>query len=279
MADPIPLGRKSTAAQTEFAHERLEGSDGRWLYLDGNQKITAGNGSYEDPRPNALSLLDRVDCPQRTPTCEASCYVQNLAAAQPDLHALYAHNSRTLREILAEGPLTRTSWGVTVGLWIRDNAPGGFRWHVSGDIISRDHARWIRFASRLADVPCWIYTRSFDHVEALLGPYRAEKLAINLSADRDNYAAARQLADAHGLRICYLATEIGDVPPDLREGDTIFPDYGLRGPGGCHAPSETRAGSPFWQSLTGLQRRLVCPVDMYSKSERVRCGPCDRCLK
>lgn len=276
MTAPIQIGRKSTAASTEFVSERLDGSDGRHLWLDGNQKITAGNGAYDAPRPNALSLLDRVDCPQRTPTCEASCYVQNLAAAQPDLHALYAHNSRTLREILDEGPLARLSWGVTLGLWIAQHATGGFRWHVSGDVTSRDHARWIRFVCRIADpVPCWIYTRSFAHVESLLN---TDNLAVNLSADRDNFAAARQLADTHGLRICYLATEIGDVPAALRDGDVIFPDYPLRGPGGAHAPSDTRAASPFWASLTPAQRRAVCPVDLYGKSEAVRCGPCQKCL-
>lgn len=271
----IQIGRKSTAASTAFVSEPLT-FDGRTLYLDGNQKITAGNGTYDEPKPNALSLLDRHDCPGRTPTCEASCYVSNLAAAQPDLHALYAHNSRTMREILDAGPLTRTAWGFVLGLWIRQNAPGGFRWHVSGDVISRDHARFIRLACKVADpVRCWIYTRSFNFIEPLL---EAPNLAVNISADRDNYAAARALADDYGLRVCYMATAIGDVPPDLRDGDVIFPDYPLRGPGGTHAPSATRAGSAFWASLTSRERRSVCPVDLYGKSDGMRCGPCQKCL-
>ncbi len=275
----VQIGRKSTAASTAFVSEVLQGDDGRHLYLDGNGKITAGNGTLEEPRANAFSLLDRVDCPQRTPTCERACYVQNLAAAQPDLHAMYAHNSRTLREILEE-PLGSIAWAFRLGLWIHEHARGGFRWHVSGDIISDGHAKFIALACKVArEVRCWIYTRSFDHLAPILevSTTKGGNLAINLSADRDNYPEACGTADAFGLRVCYLATEIGDAPP-IHDGDVIFPDYPLRGPGGAHAPSETRAGSQFWASLTPAQRRAVCPVDLYGKSEGARCGPCQKCL-
>jgi hypothetical protein len=280
MSQVTYLGRKSTAASTAFTFERLVGADGRHLWLDGNAKITAGNGSYDEPAANAFSLLDRVDCPQRTPTCEAACYVQNLAAAQPELHAMYAHNSRTIREILAS-PLLRSAWTLLLGIWIRDNAPGGFRWHVSGDVISMDHARWIARVCHVAsDVPCWIYTRSFRFLGPLLevATVRGGNLAINLSADRDNYHRARAWSERLGLRVCYLSTTVGDMPPDMGRSpaDVIFPDYPLRGPGG--SPHAYREGSPFWQSLTPAQRKLVCPVDAYSKSESVRCGPCKRCL-
>lgn len=279
MTAPIPLGRKSTAASTAFVSERLEGADGRYLWLDGNGKITAGNGTLEAPRPNALSLLDRVDCPQKTPTCETACYVSNLMDAQPELHAMYAHNSRTMREIL-QSPIRRSGWALRLGVWIRENAPGGFRWHVSGDVISHEHAHWIALATRVAQVPCWIYTRSFDYLASLLevATVNGGNLTINLSADQDNYEPAAHISSVHGLRVCYLATRIGDVPASLAPGDVIFPDYPLRGPGGAHAPSETRAGSAFWQSLTGEQRRMICPVDLYGKSEGVRCGPCQKCL-
>jgi hypothetical protein len=276
----VQIGRKSTAASTAFVHERLDGDDGRHLWLDGNQKVTAGNGTFDAPRPNALSLLDRVDCPGKTPTCSASCYVQNLAAAQPELHALYRHNSETVRAILDDG-ISWIGWGGLLGVWISQHAAGGFRWHVSGDIISDRHAKMIRLACRVAyNVRHWIYTRSFDHLGPLLGvsTARGGNLAINLSADRDNYHTARALADMHGLRVCYLATEIGDVPEGLRVSDVLFPDYPLRGPGGAHAPSAQRQGSPFWQSLTPLQRKITCPVDNYGKSEGVRCGPCSKCL-
>ena len=36
------------------------------LYIDGNSKITAGNGSYDDPKPNALSLPHISTCPGAT---------------------------------------------------------------------------------------------------------------------------------------------------------------------------------------------------------------------
>lgn len=294
MSELHQIGRASTAATTTFCAAKLplepsEPDFAPHLWIDGNDKITAGNGKYGEPSPNAFSIVEADDCPYRTPTCEAACYVHGLKAAAPDLHALYEHNSRTIRKLISS-PLVSWAWAADVmAAWISEHCAGGFRWHVSGDVYSAEYAEFIeRVCLRSPDVQHWIYTRSFPD-SAILYPLLGAStvtggnLAINLSADRDNYWLARRIGDRHGLRVCYMTTD-GDVPIDLREGDVIFPDYSLRGPKGA-TPSAARAGSGWWNSLEGEQQRMVCPVDFYGKSEAIRCqvpgeaGGCDRCTQ
>jgi len=277
----------STAATTTFCHERLDGPGDLHLFLDGNGKITAGNGTLASPRPNALSLRNVNDCPQSTPTCRAACYVENLRAAQPDLYAMYEHNATTIRTILAD-PALAGDWAARLGAWIVWNAAGGFRFHVSGDVISMEHARWIADVCRAcAPVVCWIYTRSFDFLEPLVqvSTQLRGNLALNLSCDADNYAAAVAASrryfyvpdeDDLRLRLCYLTTD-GALPADLPLDSTVFPDYRIR-------PRQfpTLAESPWWQTLTPDQRAMCCPVDAHGKSEKRRCGipggtGCSRC--
>lgn len=268
----------STAATTTFARAALAGPGPATLYFDGNQKITAGNGTFATPAANAFSLLDRDTCPGKTPTCARSCYVQNLAAAQPDLHALYRANTVAIGKILGS-VLLANAWADLVAEWVTMNARGGFRWHVSGDLFSRRYAEWVAdvvHASPLVDH--WIYTRSFDHAEALLEVTDAGvaggNLRLNLSCDRDNLGAAREFRSRHGVgTLCYLVTDPDEEIPDLPAGSVIFPDYNLR-PRAC----ATLAESAWWQRLEPRQRAMVCPVDAHSKSETRRCGPCTRCL-
>lgn len=287
----------STAKTTAFCHSRLDGPGGYHLFFDGNGKITASNGTLEEPRPNAFSLRNVEDCPQSTPTCRKACYVENLKAAQPDLYALYEHNAATIRTILADQELA-DAWSLTVAGWIIVHAPGGFRWHVSGDIFSLAYARWIAdVCQNSPSVAHWVYTRSFAYLGPLwqvatTGPKQGN-LAVNLSCDRDNwseavYAATKHFATPDGghdgpyaLRLCYLTTD-GTLPPhadsaepdaELGPDDVVFADYQLR-------PRQfaTLAESPWWQTITPEQRGTVCPVDSFGKSESRRCGPCKRCL-
>jgi len=265
---PIQLGRKSTAASTAFVTAKLEHA-GRSLYFDGNQKITAGNGTFDSPKPNAFSLVHVEDCPGSTPTCRASCYVHELEQAERDLAALYRHNSTTIREILALSGAEQLAWARAVGAWIRDNAIGGFRWHVSGDIFDAHYASWIVAvcdASPMAEH--WLYTRSFDHVWLLT---QTANLAVNLSCDVNNYGSAKFTRALHApfkdLRLCYM-TVSGYVPGDLPEGSVVFPDYSLRGSG---------RGSWF-EDLSPEHKRMVCPVDVFSKSASIRCGVCKKCF-
>jgi len=254
----------TTAPTTAFVKAQITGPGGHHLWIDGNQKITAGNGTFASPRPNAFSLVQVKDCPGSTPACRASCYVHNLEKHAPAIHRLYAHNSRTIRMILDGLRCSSLDWARTMADWITANCAGGFRWHVSGDVFSEAYAQWIvQVCRRSPGVRHWIYTRSFDLVEEL---NQATNLVVNLSADADNYDAAERLAAETGLRVCYMTTN-GTVPGSLQPGDVIFPDYSLRG-------NETwRRGLPL------AERRMICPVDFFGKSESIRCGVCRKCMK
>jgi hypothetical protein len=255
----------TSAASTAFCAVKLEGPGG-FIWLDGNGKITAGNGTLDAPVPNAFSLVQIEDCPGSTETCRLGCYVHGLEKHAPDTHALYRHNSQEIRRIL-KGMEFR-EWAQSLGKWVAANCAGGFRWHVSGDVFSDEYAQWITAVCKNSpDVRHWIYTRSFEFVPTLLK--HADNLVVNLSADRDNYAHAVEVALEFGLRICYLTAD-GNVPDHLVEGDVIFPDYSLRG--------GTPEGQQWFKALPAEYRSYVCPVDYSGKTEKRRCGPCSRCM-
>lgn len=261
----------TSAASTAFCAEKISGPSG-FLWFDGNGKITAGNGTLDDPRPNAFSLVQIQDCPGATATCKASCYVHGLEKHAPDTHALYRHNSVEIRRIVGD-PSIYFMWALVVADWIKNNCEGGFRWHVSGDVWSSLYAAWIaRVCALTPNVGHWIYTRSFKTFFPLLDASTTTggNLAINLSCDKDNYLEALQLSRRHGLRLCYLTSK-GELPNTLRKDDVIFPDYSLRG--------GTADGQVWFGQLPSLYKSLVCPVDYHGKSERRRCGPCDRCIR
>lgn len=265
----------TSAASTAFCGHKLVGAHREHLWIDGNGKITAGNGTLDEPRPNAFSLIEIEDCPGCTPTCRESCYVHGLKKYSPDTHALYVHNSKTIRTILSG--YHAVAWADDVASYIRDNCQGGFRWHVSGDVFSREYAEWIAHVCNKSPlVNHWIYTRSFavtdsrDPSTTIIEPLlRVLNLAINISADKDNADEARSFADRHGLRLCYMTTD-GRIPIPLWDGDVIFPDYNLRG--------GTERGRDWFAALTPQYKSFVCPVDYHGKAENRRCGPCARCL-
>lgn len=276
----------STTSSTSFCLAELEGPNNTTLFIDGNGKITRENGTLLAPKPNAFSLEasavsgDPSHCPSSTPTCRSACYVGPLEKAQAGVYEKYRHNTDQMKIILAD-PALASWWVMKMAKWIGENAPGGFRWHVSGDVFSFEYACWIADVCReAAQVPFWIYTRSFNYLSPLaeVSTLRGGNLAINLSADVDNYSAAYAAAEQHGsedgperLRICYLTVD-GEVP-GLDKDDVVFCDYALR-PRAVVTLSE----SEWWQSLTQFQRGLVCPVDAFGKAENRRCGPCTRCL-
>lgn len=282
MTAPVQIGRKSAAKSTAFCVAELHGPDGV-LYLDGNGKITAGNGTLAEPKPNALSLPagnsdDRRQwCPGSTATCRASCYTHALEDAQPEIAAMYVNNGRMIRDVILADEATGAEWALRLADWITANAPHGFRWHVSGDVINAGHALWISLVARLAPrVQFWIYTRSLFALPLLV----ADNLTVNVSCDVDNFAEALVAWQAcrdfkRPVRLCYMTTD-GTVPAELPAGSVIFPDYPMRGVGAT--PDEMRKGSAFWRGLDTIQRAGVCPVDFYGKSELLRCGPCRRCI-
>lgn len=267
----------STAARTNFCVSSVDGPGGLKLYFDGNSKITAGNGTYDDPKPNAFSLPSRaieashgdpgIHCPDATPTCMASCYVASLADQNAELYGYYRTNFATMQEIIG-GP-NENAWAQTVADWISANAPHGFRWHVSGDLYSAEYASFVAHVTKLTNpVQHWIYTRSFWLTAVFVG---LPNISVNYSVDRDNYSESIKYFAAHQasgspVRYCYLASGPGDTP-ELPEGSVIFPDYHLRG------------GTAEWFNfLPAAKKKMVCPVDLHGKSERRRCGPCSKCI-
>lgn len=260
----------TSAGSTAFCSEEIRGP-GWSLWIDGNGKITAGNGTLDDPKPNAFSLVQIKDCPSATETCKASCYVHGLEKHAPDTHALYQHNSTMIRRILKDDAMSWKS-ARTVADWISENCAGGFRWHVSGDVFSREYAYWIAEVCAFAPkVPFWIYTRSFEYVPILhlVSTARGGNLAVNLSCDKDNYESAMVASLQFNLRLCYL-TQDGNVPDSMTGENVIFPDYRLRG--------GTPEGQEWFGGLSPHQKSMVCPVDYHGKAENRRCGPCARCL-
>lgn len=264
----------TSAASTAFCATKVEGPGGMHLWLDGNGKITAGNGTLDNPKPNAFSLVQIKDCPQATASCKLACYVHNLEKFAPDTHRLYSHNSASIREILSDpGSTLGGEWGTQMAHVIAAHCAGGFRWHVSGDIWSYRYAEWIAYvASRSQDVRHWIYTRSFDYIEPLLdvATIHGGNLSVNLSCDKDNIESAKATAAETGFRLCYMCID-GSVPEGLPEGSVIFPDYPLRG--------GTERGAAWFGRLSRDYKSFVCPVDYHGKSEERRCGRCDRCMK
>lgn len=284
MTRHLPLATRFTFAEIPLDLFR---EDGRELvfFVDGNSKITAGNGSFAEPAPNAFSLpaasvewdgdpfriahIALPACPGSTSVCRESCYVKGLAKHDPALYRRYDENRATLEALRTLGPAFEEYGAAVLAKWIQACAPKGFRWHVSGDVMGVDHAVWIAtVCERAPDVPFWIYTRTLEAVPYLMTP----NLAVNVSADRENFEAAAKVAYEYSARLCYLCDD-GYVP-ELPPGSVIFPDYALRG---RELADPTTA--PWWQSLSHDQRAMVCGVDFFGQSENMRCGVCTKCLE
>jgi hypothetical protein len=264
----MTIEKPKVPTQFTFAKVPLWGETA--FYLDGNSKITWDNGTYEKPGVNAFSLPHISTCPGSTERCRKSCYVWGLRKHAPEVYEKYELNELALHaSLMVEHKMHESSEALAA--WIEENAKGGFRWHVSGDVTSLRHARWILSVCRLApDVNFWIYTRTLDAVHILT---QAQNLGVNVSVDRHNWAEGSRVAKETGARLCYLVSEIDEVLPALPEGSVIFPDYPLRG---RSLPIATDA--PWWQSISIEQKRMTCPADFFSQSEANRCGPCRKCL-
>jgi hypothetical protein len=255
---------------TTYVFTEVEVGKNLTLYVDGNSKITVGNGSYEEPVPNALSLPHISTCPGATESCMTACYVYGLQKNAPEVYKKYMQNERVIHRFLMS-PVAREIAADAFAAWITENCPDGFRWHVSGDVMNDRYASWIvAVARRSPRIRHWIYTRSLDLVSVLI---QAPNLAVNISADTDNYASARVIATETGARVCYLTVD-GSIPNDMQEGDVIFPDYSLRG-----RDMEKPTEHPWWQGLEQKHKKMVCPPDFFGQSERHRCGPCKKCLE
>jgi len=239
------------------------------LWFDGNSKITAGNGTFYKPTANSFSLIQKEDCPFATEICKSVCYVNNLEKAEVRVHSKFKHNSKIIRIILGNTIIQEIAKEAFVE-YIRHYCSKGFRWHVSGDIFSMEYARFITsICKKVPNVLFWIYTRSFDYLGEL---FRIQNLAVNLSMDKNNISEALLAHQKFGFRICYLTID-GRVPDWLPVGSVIFPSCNLRG-----RDLSDPTTHDWWQSLSQIQRKMICPADFFGQSKERRCGPCKKCL-
>jgi hypothetical protein len=254
---------------TKFIHTKINVGKNIYLCIDGNSKITAGNGTYENPVPNAFSLPHISTCPGSTKICMSTCYVYGLQKYAPEVYAEYCKNERAIHQILMTARIADFA-ASEFAAWISEYCSGGFRWHVSGDVMNERHALWIvNVADKSPEIQHWIYTRSINLVPILRA---AKNLIVNISADVDNYIQAREMANQTKSRICYLSQD-GAFPDNLKLKDVIFPDYQLRG-----RELEDPISHQWWKSLSIENQRKVCPADFFGQSNNHRCGPCSKCL-
>jgi hypothetical protein len=252
---------------TSYVKTQVQINENILFYIDGNSKITVENGTYDEPKPNALSLPHISTCPGATNECMSSCYVFGLQKAAPEIYKEYCKNEQMLHRVLMSNKQLINS-SFLLGEWITNNCQDGFRWHVSGDIMNDRHAKWInKVCLDSPKIRHWIYTRSFSIINILNAP----NLAVNLSVDAENYEIAKNYKTENN-RFCYM-TRDGNFPNDLPKGSVIFPDYGLRG-----RDLDNPTDHSWWKGLSNEYRKMVCPADFFGQSEKHRCGPCKKCL-
>ena len=253
-------------SNTNFLHDTIKHKDMIFTF-DGNSKITANNGTFENPKLNAFSLVQIQDCPGSTSTCRKLCYVHGLQKNAKNIHNSYKENSFNIKKILQSNEDTNQVINLFSN-WISSNCIE-FRWHVSGDIFSRDYAEFIKqVCFKTPSVKFWIYTKSFEYLEHIVN---LDNLIVNISADKDNIDLAKRKAKLYDLRICYLSEE-GEIP-ELSNDSVIFPNYNLRG-----RDLDTPTSHWWWQSLSKKNKDMICPVDFYGQSEDNRCGKCTKCM-
>lgn len=156
---------------------------------------------------NAFSLPSgkAFSCPGATGVCEGVCYAGKLEKMYPAFRELALHNWELL---------SNATFGEMVDL-LRDmiaefsqecakhNVSKVFRWHADGDIFSADYAEAIAHTCmRFPDVQFWIYTRSFEYVQHIVG---IPNLSVYLSVDSENKDAALEThKEFPWTRLAYL---------------------------------------------------------------------------
>jgi len=264
--------KKENKNVTNFIYDKINLKDLEFIF-DGNSKITATNGTFINPRPNAFGLPRIISCPGATETCKRACYTQGIENNARDLYKKYKQNFINLNKILNNPEEYDLNELVDIfSAWISKNCKE-FRWHVSGDVFNFRYAEFIRYIClNSPGVRFWLYTRNFN-LEILSLLVTLDNLVVNISADADNYSVASEIAKRHKLRLCYFTID-GKIPEDLKPGSVIFPDYNLRG-----RDLEIPENHIWWTSLTEKEKSMVCEVDFFGQSEFRRCGVgCRKCL-
>ena len=87
-------------AKTGFAFREIE-IEGYKFWIDGNSKVTANNGTFENPAANAFSLPHLITCPDKTRRCAKACYVNELKEYSPATYSKFQINHQTIQAVLA----------------------------------------------------------------------------------------------------------------------------------------------------------------------------------
>jgi len=156
---------------------------------------------------NAFSLPSgkEYSCPGATKVCETVCYAGKLEKQYPAFRDLALHNWGLLKDAsLAEMcDLLTEMISEFSQECARHNISKVFRWHADGDIFSADYAEAIAHTcTRFPDVQFWIYTRSFEYVQHIVG---IPNLSVYLSIDSENKDAALEThKEFPWTRLAYL---------------------------------------------------------------------------
>jgi hypothetical protein len=200
------------------------------LHLSFDRKVSPA-ATYQASRnrwiptiPNSFGLPSGDSCPGMTSFC-AACYASG-SEQSAGVRELVERNLRLLRDagtVDAMFVLLDRMVGRYVDHADRAGVPPGqrmFRIHWDGDFFSTGYAAaWATVIARHPDIAFWCYTRSFappvDVVPTLAG---IENLALYLSVDADNAAAAQAQTVAHpDVRVALCAVDYetarGLIPP------------------------------------------------------------------
>jgi hypothetical protein len=156
---------------------------------------------------NAFSLPAgrNYSCPGATSVCDGVCYAGKLERQYPAFLAVAMHNWEVLNDPNQDMALNLMvmieSFRVECE---KREAKKLFRWHADGDIFSADYAKAIALCAQVfTDVHFWIYTRSFEYVQHIVG---YDNLSVYLSVDSENEAAALETKkEFPNVRLAYLS--------------------------------------------------------------------------
>lgn len=155
---------------------------------------------------------DGGSCPGVTSEC-ANCYAAGLESWAPGFRRGVSANLDGLRHLYACGGdrAVRRAFVDVVRASEHAQRSAGvaspvFRWHSDGDIFASWYASAIRAVCRdTPGVDHWLYTRSLSLVRYLMPC--PPNLRAYVSADRDNWRKASQVAERYGLPLAVLADD------------------------------------------------------------------------
>jgi hypothetical protein len=220
------------------------------LVLAAIPPVVGHGNSKLGPSIYTWSLPAALTCPGRTSLCERLCYA---------LKGRFVM-ARQLRQAIRNWIIACTPFFVW---WMVSRLTKAkarvVRIHVSGDFFNAAYVRqWLRIAESLPQIQFFAYTRSWrvPAIRIALAEFsRLPNVALWYSEDSET-GCPKLVPSEHRIRLAYLATHAGDIPPSA---DLVFRDYPTRG------LVQKRVGGA-----------LVCPAEN-GISGHVRCSSCAIC--